>query len=66
MDGEFEDGNPVLPGDGADVFGGQAIDLQDAGLPDVGRDGDVGAEDEVPEPGRVRAPDGDGMVRGRG
>ena len=27
-DGEFEDGHLVLPGDGADVFGGQPVDAE--------------------------------------
>jgi hypothetical protein len=41
LDGEFEDGYLVLPGDGADVFGGQAVDLQHVGL--LGGDRDVRA-----------------------
>ena len=53
-------GTLVLPGDGADVFGGQAVDLQHVGL--RGGDGDVRAEQQVAQPGRFRGADGDGVV----
>ncbi len=64
LGGQFEDGQAGLPGDSADLLGGQAPHVQDAGL--LAGHGDVRAEQQVAQPGRLRGAHGDRAAPGAG